>query len=459
MRYWNIKPELTVLVVLLIAGYAKGQRTEVSPYSAYGLGQLAEQQLAEQRLMGGISLSSTEAYQLSPGMPAGYANLKKTVFSVSGRAKFVELTSSADTRKQRNARFMGFAIGMPFGQGKWGLGFGLMPETSVGYRLYDTDLIPGSGSNVDFEYTGEGGLNRAFFGMSRELWRSGGVDTTGVGHRLTFGANANYLFGTVNSARRAVYPRSEGFFNTNATAEIIVRDPVFNTGLQHTIYGMDTKGEKQRPWHITAGLFVEMPASLKTKRTDLVTTFVRSTSGVEFTRDTVEFVQGATGKLKLPAAYGIGLSYVWNRKLTLAIEHRRRDWSKLSSDIEGWDPAGELGERSSYSFGIAYLPAGKDDRVFTSSFLESCIYRAGFRYVNDYLVLQGRQLSEIGISFGTSFPVLRSMTRSYLTIGAELGRRGTTQDNLIQERYTELIIGISITPELREPWFRKRKIE
>jgi hypothetical protein len=74
-------------------------------------------------------------------------------------------------------------------------------------------------------------------------------------------------------------------------------------------------------------------------------------------------------------------------------------------------------------------------------------------------VVEGRQLQEIGMSFGMSMPLLGATTRSRFNLGAELGRKGTTEDGLIQQRFAHLFIGLSLTPDLREQWFKKRRID
>ena len=81
------------------------------------------------------------------------------------------------------------------------------------------------------------------------------------------------------------------------------------------------------------------------------------------------------------------------------------------------------------------------------------------RYYNDYLVVNDTQLQEIGMSFGVSLPLMGSTTRSRLNLGTELGERGTTANGLIQEHYATVFLGVTITPDLREQWFKKRRIE
>ena len=65
----------------------------------------------------------------------------------------------------------------------------------------------------------------------------------------------------------------------------------------------------------------------------------------------------------------------------------------------------------------------------------------------------------MAFSTGVSLPIMGSSTRSRLNFGAELGERGTTDNGLIRERFASIFVGITITPDGREFWFRKRRIE
>ncbi len=80
-------------------------------------------------------------------------------------------------------------------------------------------------------------------------------------------------------------------------------------------------------------------------------------------------------------------------------------------------------------------------------------YRAGLRYNQSYLDFNGTQINEFGISFGFGFPMKKSKTG--IDLGFEIGRRGTTNNNLIQENFVNVLLGISI----QEHWFHKRKYQ
>ena len=55
------------------------------------------------------------------------------------------------------------------------------------------------------------------------------------------------------------------------------------------------------------------------------------------------------------------------------------------------------------------------------------------RYVNSYFIYFGTPINEYGISFGFTFPMKKS--RTAIDLGFEYGRRGTTDNNLIQENF------------------------
>ncbi|MBK8339897.1 MAG: hypothetical protein IPK99_07795, partial [Flavobacteriales bacterium] len=133
----------------------------------------------------------------------------------------------------------------------------------------------------------------------------------------------------------------------------------------------------------------------------------------------------------------------------------RRDWARLVVDVEGYSLPSEVRAGTTYALGANWTPLGTRN----GSFLGRTIYRIGVRHTQDYLVVKEQQLTETGLSLGFSFPLLNSMTRSRFNIGAELGQRGTTANGALLERFADLYIGITITPELRENWFRRRRID
>jgi len=67
--------------------------------------------------------------------------------------------------------------------------------------------------------------------------------------------------------------------------------------------------------------------------------------------------------------------------------------------------------------------------------------------------LNNHQVREFGISFGAGFPFPKSKSTANFAI--ELGKKGTTDDNLVRNNYTK----ISLYLNLYDYWFVKRKFD
>ncbi len=84
----------------------------------------------------------------------------------------------------------------------------------------------------------------------------------------------------------------------------------------------------------------------------------------------------------------------------------------------------------------------------------------GLRYSDTYLQLNNNQLKQYGISFGLGIPLTNSTkSLSMINFGCEVGRKGTTENQLLQENFFNFFVGFSISPAIHEEWFHKRKYD
>lgn len=430
---------------------AQAQQADDSPYSSYGFGDLPVTSQVVQALMGGTSIASTDPASVALVNPASYASLAQPCFEIGVIGRRVALRTDAQQQVRSGAKLMGFSLGLPFGKGRWGLALGLAPVSDVGYRITDQGTLP-DGSNVRFVYEGSGGINRAHVGVGHAIWQR--RDEFGNGLRLTAGATFNYLFGTIDRIRKAYYPTGQNFLNTSVVSSLVVRDPLVTLGVQLQGHWRRriSKDDPQVRWVV--GAFAEPDARLGARRDEFISSFGVSSAGVEVLRDTISFTSGARGAVTLPLAWGLG-GAIAGPQWTLTAEMRRRDWSRLRVEVQDYRLTAEVADGATYAVGASWNPLGGRN----GAFLGRATYRAGARYTQDYLVVKGSQLEEFGIVFGTSLPVMGSLTRSRFSIGAELGRRGTTDNGALQEDFINVLVGLTITPDIRENWFKKRRIE
>ena len=186
------------MAFLTISSYS--QEGSSSPYSFYGIGSLKFKGTVENRSMGGLSVYA-DSIHVNLRNPASYAgeNLKVSPFNDEGRPiKFaiggeyssVKLKTNEGSDKASSTSFEYLAIAIP--AGKLGFGFGIVPFSSVGYKLEST--IPES-ELTDNIYRGEGGVNKAFLGVGYQLTKG-----------FSIGIDVNYNFGNIqNSSIKFLY--------------------------------------------------------------------------------------------------------------------------------------------------------------------------------------------------------------------------------------------------------------
>jgi hypothetical protein len=93
-----------------------------------------------------------------------------------------------------------------------------------------------------------------------------------------------------------------------------------------------------------------------------------------------------------------------------------------------------------YSKKINYM-----DQAFEKYFLQT-----GFFYNNSYLKIAGQQLKDLGATFGAGVQLNRSGLGLQGSI--EVGQRGTTVNNLIKEKYTQ----VNFTISYRDFWLSRK---
>ena len=107
----------------------------------------------------------------------------------------------------------------------------------------------------------------------------------------------------------------------------------------------------------------------------------------------------------------------------------------------------EFEDSSKISFGGFYIP----DYASFSKFWNRVVYRAGFYSEKTGLVINNESINEFGISFGLGIPAGGLFSNVNTTV--EFGKRGTTNENLVEENFVNFQLSLS----LNDRWFIKRK--
>ena len=474
----------------------QAQNASSSPYSRFGIGDLQFNGLARNNGMGGIAQGLQHQYYLNLGNPASFSAIGMTTYEVGMNLTLNQFETYSIKQQSHTTSLGYFAFGFPVKYKKWGLGFGLLPYSNVGYSITDTRTNVLNSTEIH-TYKGSGGLNQFFF--------ANGVS---VSKNLSAGFTASYLFGVLEQNRTVEF-EDPTYFNTQLTNSTAVGWFHFNLGLQYTldslrfspsdsinmfdhmmeasldsmcelnhlrkttndslvrtdcerkIYEMTVESKKtaklrsnvvhrhdKGEWGLTFGVTVAPSASLRARNSTLAYNFKYfdyTTKDQVLVRDTILNTEGEKGTIKLPLSLGVGIAAKKGNQWLIGADFNLQNWK----DYSAFGQNDSLSDSWRVGAGVQFTP---NDRAL-KSYLKVIQYRIGAHYAQTFLQLNQTQLNETGVSLGLGFPIRRAGTT--VQFSAEAGVRGTTENNLIREKYIRFTLGFT----LNDRWFLKPKYD
>ena len=403
------------------------QNQQNSPYSRFGIGDLQMNVLPEHASMGGCAIASFDPNVINPYNPASYTAFKTNsfLFSTGGKHQTTSMQTASLEQITNNSTFSHLILGFPISK-QIGASVGILPYSNIGYNIEDVQTHLDLG-RINYSYIGEGGLNILYLGSAYQL-----------NEHLSFGANANYLFGGIHRNKKAFFT-DEQTFNTRKTSTVSAKGFFYQLGI---IYNKKFSEEID----FRLGVSANNNAQISAKRTLLTETFELQSGFLEVVKDTVENTStGFVNNMVLPKNIGIGIAVDIQKRLLFMTDFSIQDWSnyRLFGETDS------LINSMRITTGIQYTP----DNNAINKYWKLIKFRCGARYEQTYLQLHNTQLNDKSISFGLGLPLLK--TRSEINLSLELGERGTIANNLIKEKYLRFQIGLSLS----DIWFVKRKYD
>jgi hypothetical protein len=315
---------------------------------------------------------------------------------------------------------------------RWTTSVGLMPLTSVKYKIAYTSPIDNSTELANVIEEGSGGLTTLFW--------SNGVRLT---NDISVGARINYIFSSVITSYKNQLPITASPVSYFATVEeqTYVRD----WGLTLAgAYSKDSLGTKN--YRFSVGATASLGSDLNARRT---IQFYRANGlNVNIEGDTLAEVNGT---LHLPATFTIGASLARGLRWSVGGEFTYQDWStfkSFNSEDEGLEKSWRV------ALGGEWTP----DPIAAENFLKRMTYRLGLNYektpyqapfARPEESLTPQPVYDYGATFGLSVPA----GRSSLDISFKYGQRGDKAKNLLEESYYKISFGITFN----DTWFIKAK--
>ena len=424
---------------LLMASFgAYAQTTVQSPYSKFGLGNLKGSILPNQRAMGGISAGvfrSSYINNINMQNPASYAGINLTTLDIGMSGSFANLKTNSLSENSFNSSLSHLAMAFPVSM-KSALSIGILPYSELGYNFSNRMTVGTTAENtktVDYLYSGEGGLSKAYIGYGIQF-----------GDHFRVGANAEYLFGNLIQNRSTEYVNEAGAINS--------RDQLKNSigGFNFT-YGAQYDFRLGNKTSLVLGYSGSSASKLNSEKSQYITIYQKDSQGNELSAlDTLSAVENGKTNLKLPLVHNFGFTLVKENKWLIGADYRTGKWSNMSLDNINQN----LKDTYGFSVGGQFTP----DVTAINGYFKRVDYRLGFTYDKTYIQMNNQDVKQMALTVGLGLPLQPAYARSSfykMNVSAEIGRRGKVSNGLIQERYVNLHLGFM----LNDKWFQRFRFD
>lgn len=431
MQQLIYKSAIGIFIVLATTISATAQNLTKSPYSIIGVGDMHFLGTSQQTALGQVGQGIRKSAEVNVLNPASFSGLKLTVIEGGLTYGTGTLNQNTQSSKITNSSFSYFMFGIPLhSRLGWGLAFGLSPYSNIGYNISSQRAFTDYTASEQVE--GTGGLSRFHWGTGIKLVKN-----------LSLGINMSYLFGQTSYELKHIIPQPSNKFNIAETRTRNISGRQWQVGLQYhkdSIFGRNKKDN----YVLVIGATYTLGADLNARQSQLVRSMgVGATRG---TLDSIYYTNGVTGIVSMPYALATGLSLEKKDKWFAAADFNYTEWSSYQS----FGRVDSLRNSFGVSCGFSMVPKSTDYKHYYNR----VEYRIGGRYDKGNLFINGTNISTYAISGGFGLP-LGVKTKSRLNLTGEYMVRGSLENNLIQERYFRIILGINFS----DKWFQRYKYD
>ncbi len=413
---------LVKIFLLIFTNVALSQSGTNSPYSYTGLGEVNFRGNQINRFMGGLEVYN-DSIHANLSNPSSYAKLLLTTYSIGLNYSNNQLSDTNDSKSLISSGLDYIGIAIP--TKKFGFGFGIIPFTSVGYKLSQID--DSSSSDILNRYEGEGGINKVFFSLGLYLLKN-----------LSFGVTINYDFGKLK------YQTSK-FLDDVYLGTVLINES--------SISGLDIKLATNYEIPVNSKIDLHMMVSYvpqgslnSNNKRLLITSPLSDPSNIA---EIIEIDLAETGldftEIQLPSSSIVGFGLGKKSKWFAGAQYIMTNSSNFKNSFNTL-PNISYEDGSQFSIGGFYIP----DYSSITSYWKRVVLRMGFRHEVTGIFKNNFGINETGINFGAGLPL---PGYSNVNIGFEYGSRGTKNSNILNEKFWTVRIGFS----LNDRWFIKRK--
>lgn len=419
------------IAVVAVAGILSVLQVEAqnsySPYSVFGVGDVQGMDLAHNYAMGGLGVSNGTPFHLNNKNPALLTYNRVVVFETAVSTEQKTLSSSELSQNNFTGGLGYLAFGFPVIRDVWTISFGMMPYTIVNYEASDLGFVDGTEDPFRTKFSGSGGVSQAYFATGLKLFKG-----------MSIGFRAAYLFGSIKKETEFFVTNTS--YQTADAASSSFSDVGFGFGAAYSLEL--TENEK----YINFGVTYDIGGDRNVTKLEELER--RSLSGDKISPDEPPYLvtDNLKGSVELPSTLGIGITFEKKLRWTVGADLYTGKWSNFR-DFDG-ESEGFV-DRTEIALGGSIIP----DAFSVGSYLKRVTYMMGVNYQKTPYKINGEEIDDFGINFGVTLP-LRNLSR--LSLAFKVGQRGTTDNDLIQERYFKAYLGITVNDN---KWFIRRKFD
>lgn len=420
-----------VLVLSCISAgfFLNAQTIGNSPYAAYGIGDVKYDNTVEVNAMGGI----TTAYITDLGNsfnfrnPAANTNFDLTSFRVEGtnETNFFKTNYNSAEATKHSTYLSQISLSFPITK-KVKFGLGYQPYSSKKYDLINREVLD-DGSVRGNHFVGSGTLSTVQGALSYQVTPA-----------FALGFRSNFYFGNLYDLTEYTSSNAELFngYETRYNVE------TFNFTLGSTY---QKKFENDRKLTLGATYTFGNSGSLENTYTN--STYFYSTGDVRTLVDEIDKTSSQDKQL-IPVEASFGLGYGRDLRWFLGTQY---DYKK-GEEIQVLGQPFQYNDSYRFSLGGWYLPNPNNFRNYFSR----VVYRYGAYYEKGNLRINTSSINKYAVTFGATLPFVssNSTNASSMDVGVEVGKRGTLENNLINQTFINFRIGINFA----DRWFQKKVI-
>lgn len=417
---------LAALLLFTITLPLKAQEAQIgfTPYSIFGVGDLANKGTAYNMAMGGIGICDRNVRALNLINPAAVTARETKSFLMDFGVENRNTIYRQEGIRSANNTFNMHHIAASFPIYKnSAFKIGIMPYSNVEYSFSSSEEKPevmAEMGDIRYNHKGKGSIYNVFVGAGVTLW-----------DRLSLGVDGEYYFGNLKKSVTTIFTTNSNYRTIDTGNEDLVSAFGVKFGLQYTQPLSATK-------EITVGATYSLATKLKGGRTTY--SYGESSS----LSDTIAITKTKLNLGSIPAELGVGISYRDKEKWMIGFDYTRQDWTNANLAATpgvNFKPV----VANCFRVGMELTPSRYDVRYF----LKRCTYRVGAYRNYTYVSLNGKQVVATGVTLGMGIPVFRLYNA--VNIGVDLGEKGSVVNDNVKERYALITLSFN----LHDIWFIK----